>query len=155
MCLVLVCTPPSHALVQMPYVDQAESVQSIGHATGLQAFVSVVAVHPAPLLTAATKIVRVRDHEPVPQVALHVLKPDHVDIWQSTSHTFALQSSSSASVGHATPEPDCIPVMERERCFLPVPHSTVQGLQAEKAETVQSASVSSPMHAWVWQSDSS
>jgi hypothetical protein len=67
----LVLDPVPHVLVQRPYLDQPETLQSIGQAKVLQFLFSAVDGQFTPPYAALVRTERVRRFVPVPQVFEH------------------------------------------------------------------------------------
>jgi hypothetical protein len=79
-----VCDPPPHVTEHGPKAPQFVTTQFTGHGLLLHVIVSTSGGHAAPPNCAATTLVRVRDCDPPPHVALQLPHVPQLDTTQST-----------------------------------------------------------------------
>jgi len=95
--------PEPQDLSQAPYLDQPESLQSMGQANLAQARNSALCLQSMPPLAAAKRMERVRCWLPVPHEAEQAVQVDHMEILQSMAQAKVLQVVVWALVPQATP----------------------------------------------------
>jgi hypothetical protein len=94
--------PVPQDLVQAPYLDQPETLQSMGQAYVLQVVVELKPGQPTPPLAVAVTTERVLVLEPVPQDLVQASYLDQPETLQSMGQACMLHTRDSL-VGHASP----------------------------------------------------
>ena len=134
----LVLEPVPQDLVQAPYLDQAEILQSTGQPKVLQDLVFLRATQATPPNWAAVMVERARDLVPEAQVAEQALKRDQEETLQSMAHLTVLQERQWRSMLQPMPPKRTLVMMDLERDCLPVAQVLVQVEKADQLESLQS-----------------
>ena len=135
---VLVLEPVPQDLVQAPYLDQEETLQSTGQAKVLQVVVWRSDGQEAPPCWTALMTDLVRYLVPTEQDLVQAVKADQPESLQSMGQAKVLQVGCSRRCTQPRPPKAAEVRTERVRVLVPVPQVLVQADQAVQRETLQS-----------------
>ena len=135
------CTPPPHVALHVSQLPQSLSSQSTLQRCVLHARVCDVGPHGLPPFSGLLMMLRTRDWEPPPHVAVHVFVPQASQTcWtQLTGHPASLQVRDSLITPQPAPPLDAGVWMVRWRVCQPPPHVASHALKGSHEETQSTA----------------
>merc|ERR1719454_1715947 len=146
---VLVLRPVPQDLVQAPYLDQPETLQSMGQAWVLHTRDSLVG-HSSPPCLAAMSTAYVRDWTPVPQDLEQAVQAFQ-ECSQSMGQGWVLQFCSAVETPQAAPPWAAVLTTDLERVWTPPPHTSEQPPKADQPESLQSMGQAKALQVAKWE----